>query len=92
MNETLKVVVMTEEQVIDLMRRTALLVVMDLKQELTRPIPEIMNKREIAEYLRCAISKIDRSMKKGMPHFMFGDTPRFRKSDIDSWLGEFRIR
>jgi excisionase family DNA binding protein len=49
-----------------------------------------MTKRELAEYLRCGISKINRLMKKiseeKVPFEMFGDTPRYRKTDIDAWL------
>jgi hypothetical protein len=27
-------------------------------------------------------------MKIGLPSFMFGDTPRFLKSEVDDWLSE----
>lgn len=52
----------------------------------TAQIPELMTKQDLSVYLRCNVSKINRLMKTGLPFVMFGDTPRFRKGDIDGWL------
>ncbi len=55
-------------------------------EETSARTPELMTKGELAEYLRCDVSKINRKMKEGLPYIVFGNHPRYRKSDIDYWL------
>lgn len=70
-----------------LIRRTASLVADDLRSDLeSHRIPELMTKTELADYLRCDASKINRYMQTGLPFEQFGGHPRFRKTDIDQWL------
>lgn len=80
------IVVLTHDQLTEVARLAASHAVTDLWQAFTAPTPEIMTKAEVAKYLRCDVSKINRFMRTGMPHFTFGSTPRFRKAEIDRWL------
>lgn len=82
----MSIVVLEQSQIEEIARQAAVFAVSQLDRQEVKPTPEIMTKAELAEYLRCDISKINRFMKSGLPHFYFGDTPRFRKSAIDSWL------
>jgi len=86
-----KIVVLTENGLTELIRRTVAMVLMDLETSLAqKPIPELMNKIQIAEYLVCHVSKIDRYMRRSqidpLPFDKFGDTPLFRKGAVDEWL------
>lgn len=85
MNEN--IIVLTESGLAELVRTTAYDVVTDLYDRLTtfRAL-EIMTKDELAIYLRCDVSKINRYMKQGLPFEQFGKHPRFYKVDIDTWL------
>lgn len=49
--------------------------------------PEIMTKKECADYLRVSVSTIDRFMKEGLPHRQVGGHPRFIRSEIKEWMG-----
>ena len=65
----------------------------ELRDELaSKHTPELMTKAELAEYLRCDVSKINRYMDNGLPVEQFGSTPRFRKVDIDRWLKDERSK
>lgn len=51
-----------------------------------RPL-EIMTKKQLSERYGWSPSTINRKMKQGLPYFgKNGEHPRFRKSDVDSWL------
>jgi len=82
----IEVVTLSKEQLSDIIRQTAQAVVLDLRDDFSKPTPELMTKAELAGYLRCNISKIDRLMKVDLPYIIFGAQPRFRKSAIDEWL------
>jgi excisionase family DNA binding protein len=82
----MQVTVLTEAQIEEIARQAAMFAVSQLERQEVKPTPEIMTKAELAEYLRCDRSKIERFMKTGLPYFYFGDTPRFRKSAVDEWL------
>ncbi len=80
------IIVLTKGDIEDLIAKTAAVAVESLKDDLERSrVREIMTKAELADYLRCDVSKINRLMGS-MPHLSFGSTPRFRKSAIDEWL------
>lgn len=79
-----EIIVIDAEKLPDIFRQSMKFVIGELLEQ--KPISEIMTKSELAEYLRCDVSKINRFMKKGLPFVMFGDTPRFYRTDIDKWL------
>ena len=55
--------------------------------------PEIMTKKEVADYLRVSVATIDRQMKSGLPYFNVGESGvRFRKSEIDEHLSRERVQ
>jgi len=56
------------------------------------PQRELMTKAELADYLRCSVSKVNAYMGKGLPSEQFGEHPRFRKSDVDRWLRNERVQ
>lgn len=81
------VIILTEDGLEDLLTRSASLAVERFREDLERSRSrELMTKAELADYLRCDVSKINRLMKDGLPWEPFGSTPRFRKADIDHWL------
>jgi hypothetical protein len=83
----MQVFVLTENEIEDLIRRTADAVTERLRTDIeSARTPELMIKPELAKYLRCDLSKVNRYMKGDMPVEYFGSTPRFRKVDIDHWL------
>ncbi len=55
-------------------------------EEVANPVPELMDKKTLANYRQCSISKINRNMKNGMPYYLDGGEPRFYKSEIDEWI------
>lgn len=87
MSDATEIIVLSKGELADIIRRTATAVVDDLRDDIaTFKTPELMTKAELADYLRCDVSKINRMMKTGLPHEPFGSAPRFRKSSIDRWL------
>ena len=55
--------------------------------------PEIMTKKEVADYLRVSVATIDRQMKSGLPYFNVGESGvRFRNSEIDEHLSRERVQ
>lgn len=83
-----KVIYLTESDLADLIRRTALAVANDLRQDLRRAqTKEVMSKAELSEYWGCSIATINRYMKDGMPFEKVYDNahPTFRRFDVDSW-------
>ena len=54
--------------------------------ENTRQVNEVMNSKQLAEYLQVSESYIYKNIKN-MPHIKVGGT-RFRKVDIDNWLAD----
>jgi excisionase family DNA binding protein len=83
------IILLSQDEFEGLLSRAASLAVESLKDDLERSrTREIMTKSEVADYLRCDISKINRLMRKGLPSTPFGSVPRFYKSDIDHWLHE----
>lgn len=90
-----EVITLSRAELTRLIEDTASRVVHAVRNEVSRPTPEIMTKAELADYLRCDVSKINRYMKdedSPLPVEYFGSTPRFRKVDIDSWLRNERIQ
>lgn len=86
MNET-RLFYLEEDKLDALLERAAKRGVEEyLKLHTPAPILEIMTKTELADYLRCSVSKVNSYMGKGLPFFMFGEHPRYRKSEIDRWL------
>tara|TARA_B100000678_G_scaffold290867_1_gene305113 strand:- start:1939 stop:2322 length:384 start_codon:yes stop_codon:yes gene_type:complete len=54
---------------------------------------DVMNVEGVAEYLGLAPSTIyDKVRDREMPHSRIGNLIRFRKKDIDHWLGENTVR
>lgn len=83
-----KVALLTESQIADLIRQTALAVANDLREDLrTAGTRTIMNTAELADYLGCSRVTIHRYMKEGMPHQKIGNGhPTFRTYEVDNWL------
>lgn len=84
-----EVITLSRAELTRMIEETASRVVHAVRDEVSRPTPEIMTKAELADYLRCDVSKINRYMKdegNPLPVEYFGSTPRFRKVDIDNWL------
>lgn len=86
------IIVLTPDELSKLVERAATFAVDALRNDLAKPTPELMTKGELAEYLRCDVSKINRYMKLGLPFESFGGHPRYRKSDIDRWLKNERVQ
>jgi excisionase family DNA binding protein len=81
-----EIVVLDKSQLEEMLQRAGRFAASIVLEKAEKVSSELMTKQELAVYLRCDISKINRLMKKDLPFFMFGETPRFRKSDIDNWL------
>ena len=48
---------------------------------------KIMNKKEVAEYLKMSIPSIDRFMKsEGLPYSKVGKCVRYMEDSINEWL------
>lgn len=76
----------TESEIVDIVRRAALAVVVDLRENL-HPSREVMTKAQVAKYLGRSIATVDRWMLKGMPFQKEGnDHPTFIRKDVDYWL------
>lgn len=83
-------VIMNKSQLADFARQVALAVVADLRDDLQATATrEVMDKRQVAEYLGKSPATIERWMaEKGLP-FKKADPnaqPMFRRSEIDAWL------
>lgn len=54
-----------------------------------RPVPLVMTKKQLAEFVVKPISTIDRWMKQGMPFRKEGDEyPEFYRPAVEAWLYE----
>jgi excisionase family DNA binding protein len=83
-----QLVLISTDALEEVARRSARLAVDQFKEEIKAapPVREIMTKAELADYLRCSVSKVNAYMREGLPFVTFGEHPRFRKSEIDRWL------
>lgn len=82
------VIVLTEPELSDLIRRTALAVVAELRNDL-QTTPEVMTKAQVATYLGRSVATVDRWMaERGLPSKKVDKTshPTFIKADVDAWL------
>lgn len=78
------IAVLDESEITELIRKAVALATADLRDELERSrTPELMTKDQLAKYLECHVSSINRFMKEGMP---VERGPRFRKCCVDAWL------
>ena len=51
----------------------------------------LMTMQEVAEYLQCSLSTVRRWVARGkVPHYRLGKMIRFRRAELDSWLGAYR--
>ena len=51
----------------------------------------LITAKQVADYFNCSVSTIRRLVVNGrIPHFRLGKLIRFRRSDIDLWLGKYR--
>ena len=55
-------------------------------------VPELMNPREAAEYMRVSETTLWRATKDGLKITYVLNQPRYRKADIDAWLDEKNAR
>ncbi len=84
-------ILLDQDELEEMFRRVATFAVTNVLERVAdNPTPELMTKRELAKYLRCSEQKINRLMKSGLPCERFGDSPRYRKTDIDRYLREKR--
>ncbi len=82
-----EIIVLTREQLQEIIREAVLLVSQDLLKLIREnAAKEVMTKNELADCLRCDISKINRLMKEDLPFVKFGEHPRFYRAQIDDWL------
>lgn len=52
----------------------------------TKQIPEVMNTKQCAEYLKCHISTLYKMVKTSkIPFFLVGSDYRYHKTAIDEW-------
>ena len=59
----------------------------------TLPAPGLWEKEEAAAYLRLSVSTILRLVRAGeLPHFRIGRSLRFRREDLDGYIGELAFR
>lgn len=83
----MNVVVLEEPELETLLKRVADLAVSNLRDDIERTrTPELMDATQLAAYLTCNRSTINRYVKRGMPEERCGDQPRYRKTSIDLWL------
>lgn len=83
----MKVVVLEQAEIDEMLRRAADLAVSKLRDDIERTrTPELMDATQLSVYLNCHRSTINRHVKRGMPEEMCGDVPRYRKTSIDLWL------
>jgi excisionase family DNA binding protein len=55
----------------------------------SRPIPPLLTKAQVADYLGKSVPTIDRYMREGLPfRKVDGGHPEFYKTEIDRWLNE----
>ena len=47
---------------------------------------ELINKRELAEWLGITIRTVQRMMNKGLPFIRFKNYVAYNKSDVEKWL------
>ena len=53
---------------------------------------KIMNKRDVAKYLKLSIPSVDRyMMNEGMPYYKIGKSVRFDKDRIENWLDDKNV-
>lgn len=84
MNE---IIVLTREQLQDVIREAVLLASKDLVRRVEhQTVSEVMTLGSLAKYLQVSKSTIVNLMKRGLPHVRVGADPRFYKSQIDQWL------
>ena len=51
----------------------------------------LMTMQEVAEYLQCSLSTVRRWVGRGkVPHYRLGKMIRFRRAELDHWLGAYR--
>jgi excisionase family DNA binding protein len=83
-----EILALTETELQSIIQRTAVAVTRELRQDMQR---EVMTRAELADYLRCDVSKINRYMARKvdpLPFIQFGGRPRFRRSAVDKWLDD----
>lgn len=80
------IVIITDSQLTALADRVAA-AVDELRQDLeAAKIPELMNREQLAAYVGCHPSTVNRLMRAGMPYELLLKAPRFRKEDVDRWM------
>jgi len=54
---------------------------------------QIMNIKQLAEYLKCSTSSIYKNTStRQIPHFKRGKRVYFKKTEIDEWITQLRIK
>lgn len=48
----------------------------------------MLNKKQMAEYLKVHPNTVDRMVKNGMPAFKFGGVVRYDLDDVKKWIKE----
>ena len=83
----MEIVALSKNDIEELLTRAARTSVSLLRDDLEKHrTPELMTKSELANYLRCSVASISRFLKQGIPVEYVGESPRFRKVNIDKWL------
>lgn len=55
------------------------------------PRDSLMTTREVAAYLNCSTNTVRRLAAGGqLPHYRLGRMVRFRRAEVDNWLGASR--
>lgn len=83
------IVLLSEEQITDIINRTALAVVADLRNDL-RKDSDWVDKAGLAEHFKCSPATVNRWINQGCPVERISEKghPRFRKTLVEGWLGE----
>jgi excisionase family DNA binding protein len=82
-----KIAVLSEEELIELIKVAAAAAVSDLRDEIYKPIPELMNIKQVSKYLQCSSASVSKWVKTdGLPAHNLGNLPRFYKAEVDEWL------
>lgn len=82
------VVVLTPEQLQELVDRTIRETFASMKEAAASEGPEVLNRKQAAEVLDVTEQQISKLRKKGLPGHKIGNLWRFRRSEILAWVSK----
>jgi hypothetical protein len=89
---TERFVILSQQELTEIIHRTASAVAEDLRRDLQNSkTREIMSKSELADHWRCSPATINRYMNAGMPFEKIdGGHPTFTKTSVNNWRERFQ--